>query len=337
MRIRLKANDLMQKEGSHYIWDLYRQLLNRLPQKEELIHSQIQLSQGISKIAQIQAILTSPQAAYLYQTPLSLPITPHSTIADLIRTFYTLPITDFINHAYGEITNAVPPNHHQSIIEDVTVGKMSRLTFISHLFEESLQNKKSPQKDLNQRMMEIEELVSPIDGWLTTKEGAALYNIARFHAPIPTVVEVGSFKGRSTSWLSFAVKDRGGGTIYAVDHWQNWGQMSGIELYQSFIHTITSLNLLPFVKPIQSDTIEAANKWPLDQEIGFLFIDAVHDYHSVRRDFEFWSPKVKEGGFIAFHDVDTWDGVTKLVEELPRWIKKINQADSVWIGQKITP
>ncbi|HBI04865.1 MAG TPA: hypothetical protein DDY49_12650, partial [Paenibacillaceae bacterium] len=68
MRIRLKANDLMQKEGSHYIWDLYRQLLNRLPQKEELIHSQIQLSQGISKIAQIQAILTSPQAAYLYQT-----------------------------------------------------------------------------------------------------------------------------------------------------------------------------------------------------------------------------------------------------------------------------
>lgn len=330
----MKINGILQKEGSYFIWELYKQLLNRPPHRDELIHHQIQLQQGMSKQKQIIELITSPQAIYLYQTPPVSHLTPHSTIADIIRSFYSLPITEFIYQAFTQIKNSAPPGQHDALLQKVTLGKINRESFIAELINSEI-NKGTSSGDLDNRIMEIEKLVSPIDGWLTTKEGSSLYKLARIHAPVPTIVEVGSFKGRSTAWLSFAVKDRGSGTVYAVDHWQDWGNISGAELYQTFLRNLRALNLLPFVKPIQSDTIAAAMNWPLHQEIGLLFIDAVHEYEAVRRDFEFWSPRVKAGGYIVFHDVDTWPGPTRLVEELPRWIKKIEQADSCWIGQKM--
>jgi predicted O-methyltransferase YrrM len=37
--------------------------------------------------------------------------------------------------------------------------------------------------------------------------------------------------------------------------------------------------------------------------VDFLFIDGDHTYEGVRRDFEMYSPLVREGGIIAFHDI----------------------------------
>ena len=37
--------------------------------------------------------------------------------------------------------------------------------------------------------------------------------------------------------------------------------------------------------------------------IDFLFIDADHRYEGVKRDFELYSPLVRSGGLIAFHDI----------------------------------
>ena len=42
------------------------------------------------------------------------------------------------------------------------------------------------------------------------------------------------------------------------------------------------------------------------RSIDFLFIDGDHSYEGVKADFEIYSPLVKEGGLIAFHDI-IWD------------------------------
>ena len=39
------------------------------------------------------------------------------------------------------------------------------------------------------------------------------------------------------------------------------------------------------------------------EPVDFLFIDADHSYEGVSRDFELYSPLVRPGGLIAFHDV----------------------------------
>lgn len=38
-------------------------------------------------------------------------------------------------------------------------------------------------------------------------------------------------------------------------------------------------------------------------KLDFLFIDGDHTYEGVKRDFEMYSPFVKKGGIIAFHDI----------------------------------
>jgi predicted O-methyltransferase YrrM len=40
-----------------------------------------------------------------------------------------------------------------------------------------------------------------------------------------------------------------------------------------------------------------------DNKVDFLFIDADHSYEGVKKDFEMYSPLVRKGGIIAFHDI----------------------------------
>lgn len=54
----------------------------------------------------------------------------------------------------------------------------------------------------------------------------------------------------------------------------------------------------------QSDkTLEKVKNIVGERQIEYLFIDAAHTYADVRRDFELYSPLVKDGGYIAFHDI----------------------------------
>jgi predicted O-methyltransferase YrrM len=58
-----------------------------------------------------------------------------------------------------------------------------------------------------------------------------------------------------------------------------------------------------------------------DQPLDFLFIDGDHRYDGVKADFEMYSPLVRPGGWIAFHDIvpgpeDEAGGVSVFWQEL---------------------
>jgi predicted O-methyltransferase YrrM len=64
-------------------------------------------------------------------------------------------------------------------------------------------------------------------------------------------------------------------------------------------------NIRPLKKKVvihQGTTVEIAKTWPKNLLIDFLFIDADHAYAAVSADWRNWSPFVKKGGIIAFHD-----------------------------------
>ena len=50
--------------------------------------------------------------------------------------------------------------------------------------------------------------------------------------------------------------------------------------------------------------------------VDLLFIDGDHSYEGVRADFENYSPLVRPGGLIAFHDVDSSNNPTSEVDRL---------------------
>lgn len=53
-----------------------------------------------------------------------------------------------------------------------------------------------------------------------------------------------------------------------------------------------------------------------NSDIDFMFIDGDHLYEPVKRDFELYSPLVRKGGIVAFHDVRITDNATVEVYKL---------------------
>ncbi len=55
-----------------------------------------------------------------------------------------------------------------------------------------------------------------------------------------------------------------------------------------------------------------------DAELDFCFIDAAHDYESVKADIIAWLPKVKPSGWLILHDFDNpnFPGVKKAMEDV---------------------
>lgn len=53
-----------------------------------------------------------------------------------------------------------------------------------------------------------------------------------------------------------------------------------------------------------------------DESFDFIYIDAQHDYDSVKKDISNWYPKLISGGCLAGHDYhERWFGVKKAVDE----------------------
>lgn len=69
-----------------------------------------------------------------------------------------------------------------------------------------------------------------------------------------------------------------------------------------------------------------------DNYFDCIFIDAAHDYKSVRDDIRCWLPKVKSGGILAGHDLHSGPGVRRAVTQ--KFGKQIKVLGNVWIYHK---
>jgi cephalosporin hydroxylase len=87
--------------------------------------------------------------------------------------------------------------------------------------------------------------------------------------------------------------------------------------YRSGKNRAASCNLL-LLEGFSDDphNIEAVKVRLGDKKIDFLFIDGDHSYKCVKADYDNYSPLVRKGGIIAFHDTEPHSGPSKLIGEL---------------------
>jgi len=75
-------------------------------------------------------------------------------------------------------------------------------------------------------------------------------------------------------------------------------------------------------------TLEEVKRVLGDEKVDFLFIDGDHTYEGVKKDFEMYSPLVREGRIIAFHDIvpgppENVGGVPKFWNEIRAKYKQL--------------
>lgn len=158
-----------------------------------------------------------------------------------------------------------------------------------------------------------------IPGFFTDVEAYELYLVALHGLAVaPAIAEIGSFHGRSTSVLAAACRDVGKGKVYAIDPHQGKlyeGTTGAVPSLGFFLSNMKRLELLGFVAPIVRPSTEAV----INEPVGHLFIDGLHDYENVKKDINHSVKWVAKGGFVSFHDYWPYDlGVIEAVDEFMR-------------------
>lgn len=122
-------------------------------------------------------------------------------------------------------------------------------------------------------------------------------------------VEVGCWKGRSTAFLGVEIlRSAKKITLHCVDHFMGSDEeVHRMDVDLPDLFKLFSRNMQPCtdagldleVHTLQS--ADAASQFK-DRSCDFVWLDAGHDYASVRADIEAWLPKVRPGGFIGGDD-----------------------------------
>jgi predicted O-methyltransferase YrrM len=187
--------------------------------------------------------------------------------------------------------------------------------------------------------------VKQIEGWLDDQEADLLMATAikaGIDLPAPQViVEIGSYQGKSTVLLGSVMKTYfPQGKVYAIDPHEgvvgaaDQGLQALPPTLLRFKQNIENAGLTSVVETIQEFSFNV--KW--ERPVSLLFIDGLHDYPNVARDFWHFAGWLKQGGYIAFHDyADYYPGVQAFVNEIlatPAY-RKVQQANSLMVVQKV--
>lgn len=146
---------------------------------------------------------------------------------------------------------------------------------------------------------ELRRHLAGVPGWLSDEEAVALYELARGCTGRGVIVEIGSFKGRSTICLGLGSQAGQGVPIYAVDPGHGWKRFS------KFDANIRRAGIERLVTPVAAASGDAYTGFT-EPAIELLFIDGSHRYDLVDLDFPLWTRKLIDGGMLAMHDTSAF-------------------------------
>lgn len=190
-----------------------------------------------------------------------------------------------------------------------------------------------------------------VPGWfvqenLFTQMVSSCNDVDEYH-----FVEIGSWKGKSSTYMGVEIINSGKRIKFdCIDTWDGSEEHLDINndsyeplleipdgLYNDFIKHIEPVKSV--INPKRMTSVDASKLYN-DNSLDFIFIDAAHDYYSVKDDVEHWFPKLKIGGYISGDDY-AWPSVSSAVNEFfgEENVTKIkapayNYAEQTWLVQK---
>ena len=170
-------------------------------------------------------------------------------------------------------------------------------------------------------LQDIRSTIRPIDGWLTDREASFLALLGACPTATGDILEIGSFRGRSTVVLAKAKQlvDGDDSTLVAIDPLPNEEPMTESARGERSARALFDLNLRQSgvdreIEFHQAYSYDLAEEW--NRELRLLWIDGDHSYPSTKQDFDLFSPHLVNGGMLAMHDVlSRYDGCIRVFSE----------------------
>jgi predicted O-methyltransferase YrrM len=162
---------------------------------------------------------------------------------------------------------------------------------------------------------EVLKSVDDVAGWMSPDQARRLWDRACERKPGDTIVEIGSFQGRSTTVLASAAPegvdiiaiDPHGGTDRGPEEYTGFEQ-EGQQDFEIFHRNLERAGVAHRVRHVRKYSNEALGDAPASIEL--LYIDGAHRYQPARDDIRSWGKRVPAGGSLLIHDSFSSIGVT---------------------------
>lgn len=169
----------------------------------------------------------------------------------------------------------------------------------------------SPRRTFDQAFAAIDGVA----GWLSQGQARQLFEAASVVRPGGQVVEIGSFRGRSTMVIASALADDV--ELIAIDpHAGNDRGPQEIAGYQSaaatdhevFLANLDHAGVADRVRHVRAFSGAAHDQ--VTGSLAMLYVDGAHRYAPARADIREWGSRVEDDGTLLIHDSFSSIGVT---------------------------
>jgi len=169
------------------------------------------------------------------------------------------------------------------------------------------------------------DIMAKVEGHISFDELECLFALASEVPEGSNIVEIGSYKARSTSSLALGAKESKS-TVWAIDHhptYEAGGTQYSMADNQAYY---ASLALYEVGDVVRTINVPSEMMWKIwVDDIALLFIDGLHEYEAVHKDFCLWSMFADT---VLLHDTAGYhEGVTQLLNEV--------LAEGEWITTKV--
>jgi predicted O-methyltransferase YrrM len=160
-----------------------------------------------------------------------------------------------------------------------------------------------------------------VEGWMTDAQARRLFERARALTAPATIVEIGSYRGRSAIVLAHGAPE--GVAVVAIDpHAGNdrgpqqlaGSSDEGQADNDAFRANLERAGVLTRVRHVRLPAQDALGE--VEGELGLLYVDGAHRYPPARDDIARWGARVRPGGMLLIHDAFSSVGVTLAILRL---------------------
>jgi hypothetical protein len=157
--------------------------------------------------------------------------------------------------------------------------------------------------------------VREVPGWLTDAQAGRLWDAAAAVRD-GAIVEIGSFRGRSTIVLANAASPRDG-RVTAIDPHLGGDRgpqeiaetpALGADDHAAFEHNLTAAGVRDRVVHVRERSQQALGA--VREPIALLYVDGAHRVVPAGQDLRHWGARVRPGGTLLVHDAFSSIGVT---------------------------
>ena len=180
-------------------------------------------------------------------------------------------------------------------------------------------------------MKEIEDVYN-LPGMISSNELDCLYQLGQFAGTKGVIVEIGSWKRKSTIALARGAARSHKEKVYAIDpHAVLPEERYFVDTKDEFLDNIKRAGVTDQVVPLITTSAAAALGW--NKPIRVLRIDGDHRYAGAKLDFTSWEPYLVEGGILAMHDTIRKQGPKRVLWE---YVFRSNRFQEIAIIDNIT-